>query len=107
MAALTPFGWPTRLATATDRWDSYILLHADQEFAIAVTEVSVAVWAGGAARVRLGQVHLSQDDVRSFGTHVAACWCPERARLAVLVGGGAPARAGGGGGGRYAARRYG
>ncbi|GBF93019.1 hypothetical protein Rsub_05630 [Raphidocelis subcapitata] len=85
MGALVPFGWPARLATATDGRDGYILLHADQEFVVAVSEVSVAVWSGGAARVRLGQVHLSQDDVRSFGTHVAACWCPERARLAVLT----------------------
>jgi hypothetical protein len=82
---LFPWGWPTRLQTATSPHESYIFLHADQEYVVAVTEVSVQVWSAGHQRVRLGQVHLSQEDVQTFGTHVAACWSPERARLAVLV----------------------
>ncbi|KAI8472364.1 MAG: RIC1-domain-containing protein [Monoraphidium minutum] len=82
---LFPFGWPTRLQTVTSPQETYIFLHADQEYVIAATELSVQVWSGAAARVRLGQVHLSRDDVQTFGTHTAACWSPERARLAVLT----------------------
>lgn len=84
-AMLFPYGWPVRLQTATSPHEGYIFLHADQEYVVAVTEVSVQVWAGAQARVRLGQVHLCREDVDAFGTHVAACWSPDRARLAVLV----------------------
>lgn len=82
-----PYGWPAQLQPPAGGAAAgpTILLRADQEFVVAVTPRGVAVWSGAAQRVRLGAVHLSDDDVQAFGTHVAACWCPERARLAVVV----------------------
>lgn len=82
---LFPYGWPARLTAPGPPGEPYIYLHADQEYVIAVTAAAVQVWSGGAQRVRLGEVTLSQEDADSFGTHAAAVWSPERGRLAVLV----------------------
>lgn len=91
---LFPFGWPSRLQTPTSSSDpnqqqqeTFIYLHADQEYVVAVTETTVSVWSGGAHRVRLGHAALSAADVEGHGAHAAACWSPERGRLAVLVSG--------------------
>jgi hypothetical protein len=102
------WGWPTLWQQAASPAAPYIYLYADSEYVVSVTEASLQVWAGGAARVRLGAAHLSTADVTAFGTHIAAVWCPERAQLAALVrradvgrGGAAP----GGGGGAQRPRR--
>ncbi|KAI8463229.1 MAG: hypothetical protein J3K34DRAFT_462531 [Monoraphidium minutum] len=83
-----PYGWPVQLQAGGAPHEPYVFLHADQEHVVAVAAGGVQVWAGGAARVRLGEARLSAEDVDSHGTHVAAAWSLERSRLAVLTTGG-------------------
>lgn len=78
------YSWPRVLSTSGGT-GQFLSLHLDHTYFIAVSEWSVQVWSGGQIRLRLGQHMLSQQEVQQYGQHVAACWCPERSSLAVLV----------------------
>jgi hypothetical protein len=78
------YSWPRVLSTSSGT-GQFLSLHLDHTYFIAVSEWSVQVWSGGQVRLRLGQHMLSQQEVQQYGQHVAACWCPERSSLAVLV----------------------
>lgn len=82
---LFPYGWPSRLQTVTSAHESYIFLRADQEYIVAVTELSVQIWSGGAARVRLGQVRGGAR-LRQLRTPLR-CGQLRRSRTMVFFGG--------------------
>jgi hypothetical protein len=79
------YSWPQVLAGSAASGGAHVAVFCDAAFLVAVSDMGVAVWAAGQARVRLGQHVLSPQEREQWGRHVAAAWCSERACLAVLV----------------------
>jgi hypothetical protein len=65
--------------------DSWVYVHQDQDYMVAVSAGSVQLWSSGIHRVCLSVQHNA--DLAVNGANIAAYWCSARRALAVLVGG--------------------
>lgn len=78
------YGWPRIIGSeALRQQGECIFAWLDESYLLLVTESSVELWTGGQHRVKLGYAQLLAD--QSGVRQVAACWCPQRASLAILV----------------------
>ncbi|KAL4420208.1 hypothetical protein ABPG77_011424, partial [Micractinium sp. CCAP 211/92] len=80
------WGWPKALSTGAEPLDAEaVALFAAGDYVIACYTASLQVWSGGQHRLKLGELHRSQEQLEEEGPNLRAHWCPQKRVLAVAT----------------------